>query len=231
MKNIPLLIGTIVGTIVLIIVIAFMFSGEPAEQIAADPTSLTEGARHAYGAEAPLVTVVEFSDLQCPACRAAQPLIATLKEQYADQVQIVFRHFPLDNIHPNARLAAVATEVAAESGLFWEYHDILFERQDEWGEISSRADVVNAFAAYAAELEIDTEQFTERIEDAGLAQAVEQDRQLGISLQVNATPTFFVNGVQTPAPQLVSAVESALASSATGTVEVETLESDEPVQE
>jgi len=231
MKNIPLLIGTIVGTIILIIAVAFLFSGEPAEQLAADPASLTEGARHKYGAEAPLVTVVEFSDLQCPACRAAQPLVATLKEQYADQVQIVFRHFPLDSIHPNARLAAVASEVAAESGLFWEYHDVLYERQDQWAQISSRSDLVNAFVEYAAELEIDTEQFMERIEDAGLAQAVEQDRQLGISLQVDATPTFFVNGVRTPAPQLVTAVESALASSATGTVEVETPESDEPDQE
>lgn len=217
MKNVPLLLGTIIGTIVLIIVVAFVFSGSSSSPDQATDVNLTEGARHFYGNPESAITVVEFSDLQCPACRAAQPLVTSLKEQYGDQINVVFRHFPLDTIHPNARMAAVATEVAAESGLFWEYAELLFDRQEEWSSIASRDELETQLAAFASELEMDEDQFRERMQDATLADAVEADRQVGLSAQVDSTPTFFVQGVKTSAPQLISAVESLLENGAEGT--------------
>lgn len=212
MKNIPLLFGTILGTILLIIGVAYFFSGSsaPAEEVAqADPAQLVNGARHSSGPAEAKVTVVEFSDFQCPACRAAKPLVDQLKNQYGDSVKIVYRHFPLDSIHPNARLAAQASEVVAEQGKFWEYHDLLFTRQDEWADITNKEELLNKLAEYAAQLQIDKASFLEKIETQEVVQKVVDDADLGTSLQVDSTPTFYVNGQQTLAPQLISAVESA----------------------
>lgn len=227
MKNIPLLLGTIVGTLLLIVAVAFFFSQDNAEQISLEPNLVSEGGRHTFGPDDALVTVVEFSDFQCPACRAAAPQVDALKAQYPEQVQIIYRHFPLDQIHPNARLAAVASEVAAESELFWEYHDLLFENQPTWSAITERTDLVEAFASYAEELEIDKAAFLERIEASELAQHVETDRQLGNSVGVDGTPTFFVNGVRTTAPQLLPTVESILAENVVEVEDAQEVESEE----
>lgn len=211
MKNVPLLFGTILGTLLLIIGVAYFFSGPApiAETAAIDPAVLTEGARNTFGPADAKVTVVEFSDFQCPACRAAEPLVAQLKSNYGDSVQFVYRHFPLDSIHTNARLAAQASEVAAEQGKFWEYHDLLFGKQTEWEGITDKDELLNLFAEYASQLQIDKASFLEKIETQEVAQRVASDADLGSSLQVNSTPTFYVNGQQTTAPQLISAVESA----------------------
>lgn len=212
MKNIPLLVGTILGTIILIIAVAFFFSGPvtpTGEATVADQAQLLEGARHTFGPEDAQVTVVEFSDLQCPACKAAQPLVTQLKNNYGDSVQVVYRHFPLDSIHPNARLAAQASEVAAEEGKFWEYHDLLFAKQEEWSAIADKQELLNSFGEYAAQLQIDKASFLEKIESQEVAEKVAADAGLGTALQVSSTPTFFVNGQQTTAPQLITAVESA----------------------
>ncbi|MEX0895815.1 MAG: DsbA family protein [Patescibacteria group bacterium] len=225
MKNIPLLLGTIAGTLLLIMGVAFFFSQEAPEQASVDPSVVTQDARHTYGPDNAAVTVVKFSDFQCPSCRAAAPLVTDLKERYPEDVQVVYRHFPLDSF-ANSRLAATASEVAAESGLFWEYHDLLFDNQQTWSAISGRGEVLEEFAGYAEQLEIDKAIFLERMEDSELMQNVETDRQVGEALQVTATPTFFVNGERISAPQLLAAVESALATSDT-TSEDSVLESED----
>lgn len=223
MKNIPLLLGTIIGTLALIIGVAFFFSQDATEQLAVSTETTTLNARHTAGPSDARVTVVEFSDFQCPSCRAAAPLVAQIKTQYPDDVQVVYRHFPL-GIFPNSRLAATASEVAAESGLFWEYHDLLFDNQEVWSAISGQAEVLEELASYAEQLEIDKATFLERMEASELIEHVETDRQAGIALQVDSTPTFFVNGVRTSAPQLLATVESALASSVS--VDTDSLEND-----
>jgi protein-disulfide isomerase len=212
MKNIPLLVGTIVGTIILIVGVAYFFSGPVApttESTVVDQAQLMDGATYTFGPEEAQVTVVEFSDFQCPACRASEPLVQQLKNNYGDSVKFVYRHFPLDSIHPNARLAAQASEVAGDNGKFWEYHDVLFAKQDEWADIADKQELLNVFGDYAAQLQIDKETFLEKIETQEVVARVAKDSDLGSVLQVNSTPTFFVNGQQTTAPQLISAVESA----------------------
>ena len=78
------------------------------------------------------VVLVEYSDLQCPACRAVFPIIQELDQEFGDELRIEYRHFPLTQIHQHAELAARATEAAGVQGKFWEMHDLLFEKQPIW---------------------------------------------------------------------------------------------------
>ena len=215
MKNIPLLIGTILGAVLLIVGIAYFFSGDSAvdQTTQTAPVDLVAGnARNAKGAtESAQVQIVEFSDFQCPACKAAQPAVEAVLNAYGEEVQFIYRHFPLDSIHPNARDAAIAAEAAAQQGKFWEMHDILFENQQAWADISSRDELTQTFADYAQQIQIDKDEFLATIEqDQQLAELVQSDVQAATQLNVAATPTFYVNGQQTSAPQLLQAVAAAL---------------------
>jgi protein-disulfide isomerase len=216
MKNIPLLLGTILGSVLLIVGIAYYFSGDqvtqeslvvPAEFVAGD-------ARLAKGAsESAQVQIVEFSDFECPACKATQPTLNAVMQQFGEEVQLIYRHFPLDTIHPNARDAAYASEVAAMSGKFWEMHDLLFANQEEWSEITNRDELHQKFSEYAEQLQIDKNEFLATIKDnQQVKDLVQADSQAAMDINVAATPTFFVNGQQTAAPQLIQAVNAALQS-------------------
>lgn len=206
MKNLPLLIATIVGTIALVLGVSFFFSSNSQFSGSADIEQLAEGARHTQGANQKNIQVVEFSDFQCPACKASQPLVKDLLTQYGTDIILTFRHMPLDTIHPFARLAAQGSEVAAESGKFWEMHDLLFERQQEWAALSTNSEVAAKLAEYAEELGIDKGQFSERIVSEEIKNAVNLDVSVANKVAVNATPTFFVNGEKVPASQLLQKV-------------------------
>lgn len=215
MKNIPLLLGTIIGTVVLIVVVAFLFSKpqDATEASIVDNALLLEDASNSAGNAGASVTVVEFSDFQCPSCKLAEPLVQQLKTEYSDSVRFVYKHFPLDSIHPNARLAAQASEAAAAEGKFWEYHDKLFAQQSEWSDIAAKNDLLEKFGQYAEELEIDKASFLERIESEDIIAKVNKESDLGQTIGVNSTPTFYVNGQQTAAPQLISTVQSLITQS------------------
>lgn len=204
MKNIPLLIGTILGTLLLIVGVAFFFSQGTSSTgaVVVDPAEAIGDARHSKGSDSASVTIVEFSDLQCPACKAAQPLLAQILSENPETVRVVYRHFPLDNSHRNARVAAQAAEVASEYGKFWEFHDLLFANQETWGELTDKDKVYEAFGEYAAQLEIDKTEFKAKIELPEIVERVQLDVSAATKLKVAATPTFFVNGVQTSAPDL-----------------------------
>jgi protein-disulfide isomerase len=211
MKNLPLLLITIIGSLALIVAIGVMFGRQDVSTAVADPAKLMASTRHSFGPEDATVTVVEFSDFQCPACRAAHPLVKQLKATYPDKVRVIYRHFPLTNIHPRALIAAQAAVAAGEQGKFWEMHDVLFDRQTQWAELDSDEAAVAAFSEYAAEIGIDKAKFQETIVSDPVKQVVAQDLADGNSLQVQATPTFFVNGQQLSAPlQLITTVESLL---------------------
>jgi len=103
------------------------------------------------------ITIIEYSDFQCPFCQKIAPVLAQVAEKYPQDVRVVFRHFPLP-IHDKAMLAAEAAEAAGAQGKFWEMHDLLFERQAEWA-IISPADFRLKLSEYAQLLELDVEQF------------------------------------------------------------------------
>lgn len=209
MKNIPLLLGTVIGTLVLIFVVAFFFSSStaPTGEAVVDSSEVAGVDRPSKGNPEAPITIVEFSDFQCPACKATAPLVENVFNQYADEVRLIYRHFPLDSIHQNARAAAYAAESAKQDGKFWEMHDKLFETQEEWQSLSE-AEVKEVFAGFAEELAIDKVVFLERMESDAIKDAVNADVAAATKFGIGGTPTFFVNGVQTPALDLAETIES-----------------------
>ena len=131
------------------------------------------------------VTIVEFSDYQCPYCRQVQPTLKRLMTEYEGKVKLVFRDFPLRNIHPQAQKAAEAAQCAADQKKFWPYHDKLFA-------VTSMQ--IDDLKKYAQELELNMEQFTSCLDANKYAGEVADDMQAGQQAGVSATPTFFVNG-------------------------------------
>ncbi|MEO8581941.1 MAG: DsbA family protein [Patescibacteria group bacterium] len=238
MKNIPLLIGTLVGTLALVFGIAFFFGrAETPESV--DPTKFRTGTNHVLSAEQTsfsdmatpsatpeasssdnqaspsaekkIVTVVEFSDLQCPACKIAAPIRDQIRAAHPGQVEFVFHYYPLTQIHANALLAAQAVEAASKFNEFWQYHDVLFEKQEEWAELSSNQ-AKEKLIQYAVDLKIDKDGFTQELNSVTVKSAVQSDINLGNEINISATPTFFVDGKQVSAPDVAKTVSDILGS-------------------
>jgi protein-disulfide isomerase len=142
---------------------------------------------HVLGPEHAPVVVVEYGDFQCPTCKQAAPAARMLLERYANRVRLVFRHFPLEEAHPQALAAAEAAECAAEQGRFWEMHDLLFANQDRL--------LPKHLRGYAERLTLDLAQFTAEMEDHVYLQRVREHQDSGRRSRVRGTPGFFVNGV------------------------------------
>jgi Na+/H+ antiporter NhaA len=131
------------------------------------------------------VTVVEYGDFECPFCGQAEPVVRELLRDFAD-VRYVWRHLPLNDVHPRAQLAAEASEAAAQQGAFWEMHDLLLDHQDALGP----EDLVG----YAEQLGLDVERFTNDLRELVGAAKVADDVDSADLSGVSGTPTFFVNG-------------------------------------
>lgn len=148
--------------------------------------SVDPGSGPARGeAEAP-VTIVEWSDFECPYCKRVLPTLEQILEENPTDVRLVFRHFPLHAIHPNAQAAAEAAVCAQDQGAFWELHDLMFEEQDTLG--------VDDLKDKAERAGIDAEAFAACMEAEDTPGRVEADRRAGIAVGVNGTPALFVNG-------------------------------------
>jgi protein-disulfide isomerase len=142
-------------------------------------------------AEDDKVTLVEFLDFECEACRAAFPFVEALRETYDGQVTFVARYFPIDS-HVNARNAAHAVEAAAMQGKFEEMYKRMYETQAEWGE--SQDSQAALFRGFAEDLDLDMAKFDKDVESTAVAERVQKDVDDGLELGVSGTPTFFLNG-------------------------------------
>lgn len=150
------------------------------------PDVAVEG-RPAQGDTDAAVTIVEFTDYQCPYCGAfARDTEDALLEAYGDDVRFVVRHFPITGIHQYAEKAAEAAECAFDQDRFWEYHDVLFAHQDALDEASLRG--------YAREVGLDAGAFDRCLSSGKKAAVVATDQADGQRYGVSATPTFFING-------------------------------------
>lgn len=151
------------------------------------------------------VTLIEFSDFQCPYCRRVQSVLKRLMTAYHGQLKLVFRDFPLRQIHPEAQKAAEAAQCANDQGQFWQYHDRLFATT-ELG--------VEDLKQYAVELGLDAEHFNTCLDSDKYRQEVQGDIDDALAAGVNATPSFFVNGLPisgaVPFERFVEMVELAL---------------------
>lgn len=166
---------------------AIWFSGSAAEQN-------NEGvvvAPHIKGNPEAVVELVEYSDFQCPACAAFQPILTTVLEEYGDELRFEYRHFPLLNIHPHAQAAAVAAEAAGQQGKFFEFHDLLFENQTEW---AAAAVPTSFFLQYAEALDLDIEMFRRHLNASVLQETVRTGFTEARALELTGTPSFLLNG-------------------------------------
>lgn len=208
MKNLGLLIGSLVVMLVAVVGAAVVFSNKSAQEPSTVDQALVVGdARHTKGKADAKVTIVEFSDLQCPACRAAQPLVTEILQSASDSARLVYRHFPLRSIHPNAEAAAKASEAAANQGAFFAYHDLLFATQQDW---EGEKDPTQKFLTLARQLNLDITKFTADMNSEEVKNRIAKDEQDGNQAGVSSTPTFYVNGKMTDSLHLKSEVEKAL---------------------
>jgi protein-disulfide isomerase len=141
------------------------------------------------GPEGAPIRIIEFSDFQCPACRAAEPTLKMLFTVYEGKIRFVFKHYPL-RLHEWAKPAAVAAECAGRQGKFWEYHDRLYDKQDEW--TNPKAD--DFLTGYAKDLKLDMAAWQSCRQDPAATAAYRTDMKDGDDAWVGATPTFFVDG-------------------------------------
>jgi len=188
-------IGIGIFTVIVVVAGVFFFGrSKPQENPnqKADETVLYSNTKNSTGDSNAPVKIVEFADMQCPACRSAQPILKSVLEKHQGQVYFVFRHYPLST-HKNGRAAAKTVEAAASQGKIWEMVDILYTKQPEWSEKSNPEDL---FAGYAQELGLDVEKFKTDL-DASY-DIIDRDYADGNKLGVSSTPTFFINGVKKP---------------------------------
>lgn len=194
MKQILIIVVLVVG----IVAGAVLLSGS--EDRVAGQTS-----NNFFGQEEGIITVTEFVDFECPACAGFYPIVTQVKELFSDQVRFEIKHFPLVQIHQNAQAAHRASQAAANQGKFWEMHDLIFERQQSWNQSTSAPSI---FEDYARELELDMDQYTSEVGTSEILAVINADIELGKTLGVTGTPTFFIDGVQIEDISTISTVES-----------------------
>jgi protein-disulfide isomerase len=154
------------------------------EQPAGKPPAVTN-SDHIRGNANAKVTLIEYSDFECPFCSRLKPTVDQILSEYDGDVRLVYRHFPLTSIHPNAQKAAEASECAGEQGKFWEYHDILFANQT--------ALTIPSLKTYAGQLSLKQAQFDSCLDGGKFASKVSQQASDAQSVGITGTPGTFVN--------------------------------------
>jgi protein-disulfide isomerase len=169
--------------------------------------NMTKGNAGAFGPADAKVTVVEFSDFQCPYCSRAATAVDQIKEKYGTRVRFLFRQFPLP-MHPNARGAAEAALAANAQGKFWEFHDKMFQNQSKL----ERADL----EGFAKDVGLDVAAFKKALDSKTYAADVDADMKLGESVAVNGTPTMFINGARVQNPTSFEAISAQIEGALSG---------------
>lgn len=150
-----------------------------------NPSSVV-GNSPVKGAKDQKLLLIEFADFQCPYCAEAHKILKQFMERNQDKVTLVYKHYPLTAIHPEAIASAKAAWAAQKQGKFWQYHDALFERQAELGE--------KLYLEIAKNLQLDLAQFNQHRNSKEFATVLDQDYQMAEMLGIQGTPFFFING-------------------------------------
>lgn len=149
---------------------------------------------HAHGPAKAAVTIEEFGDFQCPPCGVLAGLLRTIEKENPGKIRLVFRQYPLD-MHKHARLAALGAEAADLQGKFWEMHEQLYSKQNDWSKAEDFRPVLNS---YASAIGLNVAQFNKDLESDKTQSRLKLDRERATSLGVNSTPTLFINGKSVP---------------------------------
>lgn len=175
-----------------------------AEDLAIEPGKI-DARDNVKGNPQAQVIITEYSDFQCPACAYYAPLLKQVLDAYPDEVALVYRHFPLKQIHFKAEAAARAAEAAAKQGKFWEMHDQLFAGQEAWTQSAKSSQM---FAEYAEAIGLNRDQFDNDVNSKEIKSRVQRDYLHALSLQVNSTPTLYVNDQKIENPSSVEAFKA-----------------------
>lgn len=170
-------------------------------------SKLKTGHLPAIGKDNAKVTIVEFSDFQCPFCgRFYKDSLPQIKKDYIDtgKVKLYFRHFPLD-FHPQAKPLAIVAECANDQGKFWEMHDVIFDNNDKVGTMTNED-----YKKWAVDMGLDTAKFNNCVDQKQHSDVIDEDQKAGVEVGVSGTPTFYVNGKQLVGAQPFSAFQTAI---------------------
>jgi len=184
-------------TLLAIIAVTIYFKTPTSSQ----PLPLTNqivSSDHTKGNPKATVILIEYSDFQCSACKSYYSILKQLNQEFSDQIQFVYRHFPLRQTHLYAQLAAQAAEAAGKQNKFWEMHDLLFENQKEWSE---EKNAKKTFIKYAELLELDLDKFKNDLNSKEVKNKIQVDYQSGTKSGVNSTPSLFLNNKKLSNPK------------------------------
>lgn len=158
------------------------------------------------------VILIEYGDFQCGPCKSVHPSLKEVVQKYPEHVALIYRNFPISSSHPNARAAAAAAEAAGQQGKYWEMHDLIYDRQDQWS--AAQANERNTiFTDYAKQLGLNEQQFTDDMAKPEVTKKINFDTALARLNQVQGTPTIFLNGETlklNDTSSITTAVEEAL---------------------
>lgn len=191
---------------------------QPSQQAGTQPAAPTPGAKvdvkdghlPVLGNKNAKVTIVEFSDFQCPFCKQwFDQTKDQLIKDYVDtgKVRFTYRQYPIPQLHPNAEKAAEASECANDQDKFWDFHDTLFKNQDTWAPL---ADPTSQFSTYATQLGMDKASFDSCLSSGKFVAKVKEDIDAGTAVNVNGTPSFFINGVSLVGAQPFASFKTAI---------------------
>lgn len=218
------LIGGFVVIIVIAVIAAAVASqgGQPSTSTyVGTHTAQIDASDHVTGDATSSVSVIEYGDFECPACGAWEPAVEQLEAQYGNRVKFVFRNFPLTQLHPNAMIAAQAAEAAGLQGKYWEMHNLLYQKQNDWVNTPNNQVVASKFDGYAQSLGLDVTKFNADINSDAVKARVQRDIDSGNVAKIDHTPTFFLNLQQIQNPngpqQFAQILDQALASSSAAT--------------
>ncbi len=198
----------LLGLIIWGLIAAMNKGNSPAQTATPGPVSSTD---HVLGSIDTPVTLIEYSDFQCPACEAYYPIVTRLYNESSSTMHLVYRHFPLSQ-HPNAVPAAMASEAAGVQGKFWQMYDQLFSNHTEWTELP---DPTAVFLKYATKIGLDVPKFKTDVASSTLRDFINAEQNEGIHIGIDHTPTFYVNGKMIDNPQGYEQFKALIDSAAT----------------
>jgi protein-disulfide isomerase len=179
-----------------IFILTVFFLAGCAQQSPEEALKLKENDWIKGSKDAPL-TLIEYGDFQCPVCSVYQQLLAKLEEDFGTKLRLVYRHFPLVQIHANALVGAKAAEAAGKQGKFWEMYDLLYQNQKQWSELANPRELLNS---YAKSVGLDVDKFMKDLDSEDVQNKIKTDYDSGNALGINGTPAFFLNGRQIENP-------------------------------
>jgi protein-disulfide isomerase len=193
-----ILIGASVATLIILVGAVFIFGNQKPGTSGpkVDSTLLIRSDSYRISSASARISLVEFSDYQCPACASYYSMVKQVIAVYTGKLNFVYRNFPLTQ-HRNARLSAQAAIAAGKQNKFWEMHDMLFTSQDKWAEQDNARDI---FTGYAKDLGLNTDTFKKDLDAKDIADTIDQDLKDGTVLGIDSTPTFYLDGVKLDNP-------------------------------